>query len=491
MSSEPTTLPFSEMKQNAILGHMLVNEQFFRIVYKRIKPEWFLSVRNGNIFKMFIDCYEQLQTFPTIAEFRAYRDFFKLDNKEREVYYAFIARCISETQQIRLNAIKPDLTEWLHTIIMMKGMTDAAGEYEKQNIKRCYQILNTTVKEVSNTSFDSGNAVDFADFRSYLSESEEERGHALTTGLSILDKSILKDAQDGGLLYGDSTIFMAPTNKGKTTCLITAIGANVKSGKDVFYMTHEDRPNDIRLKLISNMLHCPISKIFELNKSKEGQLLIGGVTSLLNKHVKYIPYNKAGMTIEEVLPIIRLNQENWMSDHGGKGFDLFVNDYPAALGTELARKGNLQKRNIDEYVYDTIFQLGFEYKFHVLTAIQTNREGAKINKGLDRENRILQGEDVNESYGPIQKASNIITINRSPIAERMGLITYGISKSRSNKTGVAVIAKADFEKSTTHSNSMGGMSYHGTKCIEEFWEKWSQEYKNQEIPLAITSQLGI
>lgn len=482
MEDSSITLPFSEIKQNSLLGHILVNESFFKTVNKRIKPNWFLAERNSRIFEEFVNYCDKFGTFPTVSEFKSSKFFTLQEPKERMVLFSYIDRAVAETQNVPLSSLRSELTEWLHSIILFKSMFDGQDAYNRKDIKRCHDVLMAAVKEVTTTNFDKGNVFSFDDYKEYLKEAENSRGSALTTGLGILDQALLKDATRGGLLLGDTTLVMSPVNCGKTSCLITIACHNVRAGKDVLVMTHEGAPSDIRLKILANMLDCPIPKIFELYKTKEGNAIIDTCVKMLNKHLKYIPYNKAGMTVEEVVPIIRANHEEKIATNNGKGFDLLVSDYPAILTTELAKKGTLQRRNIDEVIYGNYVQLALEYNFHSLLAIQTNREGSRVNKQQKGENRLLTIEDVMESWGPIAMASNVITLNRSPAAIKKEILTFNVAKCRSNETGVAIVAKSNFAHCVTHSEKLGGVAYRGSRTNEDQVEEILNIYKNQQIP---------
>jgi hypothetical protein len=71
-----------------------------------------------------------------------------------------------------------------------------------------------------------------------------------------------------------------------------------------------------------------------------------------------------------------------------------------------------------------------------LGAIQTNRDGSKINKHHSGATRLLVPEDVSESFAVIMMASNVLTLNRSPQAEKLGIATFSVGKTRTNKKGI-------------------------------------------------------
>lgn len=492
MSEDNITLPFSAIKQSSLIGHLLINEQFFKLVYKRIKPTWFLSERLSQIYKFLVKYYDTRSSFPKINEFLTYSEINSLDLKEKGIIISYVHKCLMETQQIRLEAIVPELTEWLHSVILVNSLKEAQILFNKKDIKQCHAQLMEAVKEVTATTFSKGNEITFTDFKEYLQESEKDRAESITTGLKILDQSLLENAVGGGLQKGDTTIIMAPVNAGKTTFLLSVACHNIVKGKDVFLMTHEGAPGDIRLKILSNLLRCQISEIFNLYKTPEGIAKLQMITAQVDKHLKYIPYNKAGgMVIEEVVPIIRANQEDWMSEHNGKGFDLLISDYPAILTTELARKGTLQKRNADQVVYNNYVQLALEYQFHSLLAIQTNREGSKINSRISGDGRLLRMEDVKESWDPMAEASNVITINRSPHAENNNYIVLSIAKCRNNSKGLAIAAKSCYKNNTTHSEELGGFVYKPTRNPEELALGLFEQYYNQRVPDEETIRLRL
>jgi hypothetical protein len=204
----------------------------------------------------------------------------------------------------------------------------------------------------------------------------------------------------------------------------------------------------------------------------------------LNRFFKYIPMNKPGLNVEEVIATIQREQEDRKS-RWGDGYKLLIDDYPAKLGSQNTQYGQFQKRNIDEYVYNNFVQVALEEKFHALLSQQINRTGSKINRGQKGyEDRLLTPEDANESYGPSQIATNTITENRSPLDEQLNFITYHICKSRSNAKGWAIVCKSRYENCISHSDSLGFTYYMGNLPLGELIESQFVANMNKEIPRA-------
>ncbi len=91
-------------------------------------------------------------------------------------------------------------------------MREAEKLYNHKRITECHTKLMEKVKEISSTNFDKGSSQSFNDLGSFLKEAQIDRDTALSTGLSLLDKALLKDATAGGLQKGDTTVVMSPVN---------------------------------------------------------------------------------------------------------------------------------------------------------------------------------------------------------------------------------------------------------------------------------------
>jgi len=134
-----------------------------------------------------------------------------------------------------------------------------------------------------------------------------------------------------------------------------------------------------------------------------------------------------------------------------------------------------------DIVYDYYVQLALEYNFHALLAIQANREGSKVNRGIES-NRLLMMEDVAEAWGPMTSATNVITLNRSVNAKRKNRLTLYVAKSRSSETGQAIVAQSNFSHGLTHSTKMKSTGYFGTSTMEGVIDNYLVQFNGIFIP---------
>lgn len=459
-------LPFDEKKQNAILGHLLSNRQFFMQGKDIIQPSWFLSPHNRKIWATLVGYYRTWKAIPTREELLGSGSIKVEDPKNKAAINARLIQCTSDTLSYRnLEALKGELTQWLHASTFHQKMHDAVGLFNKAHFSKAYDKLNETNKLLQKLTFETDKREDFSNFEADFLAMENEGKNGLTFGLPAIDNLLLPHMEHtggsgGGLLRGDMTVLLAPTNVGKTTCMITIARHNVLAGKDVLFLTHEGRPADIRQKIWCSILGKTKGEAMAMVKTQRGKQEFQDAYDIFSDNLCYVPYNKPGMTVEEVETIIRRKHDELFA-RKGKGFDLLIDDYPAKLTTSQNHSGRMQKRNVDEVVYDYFVQLSLELDMHSVTAIQTNRNGSKVNKQQDGADRLLTKEDVSESWGVMTIAANVISINRNEACKRDGRVIFYIDKSRSSETGIAVATQSDYARALTHSPDFNHAWYYG------------------------------
>lgn len=469
------SLPFDESRQAALLGHLLSDDNFFRRTKDRIQPEWFSGtngVSRGKIWRAKVDFANKNKTAPTEQELLA-TDTFVLAPDNGQKLKIIYNEAIEQTKYYRLQSLVPKLTEWWHTYIYTTAWNRSVEAWNGSQRAESYKVMEEAIKKIRSNSFEDSGVYSFADMRAKLNKRKAQSMDALTFGVEVFDQILLPIAKGkGSLLPGDTTILLAPSNVGKSTTLINITCANIRRGKHILFLIHEGVDDDIAEKCMMNLIGCNRDELYNEyctateKTCAEKFLRFNLAQEQLNRYLRFIPLCKAGLTVEEVSAVVRQEQEAFMADHGGKGYDMLVDDYPAKLTSEVAPHGVFQKRNLDEYVYNYFVQLALEYKFHALLAIQGNRTSAKINRGeKGQDSRLLTMEDVNESYGTMQIATNVVTINRDPWQEANNFTTFYISKSRSSEKGQAVVVKGRWEHSVTHSDELKAISYKGGRSM--------------------------
>jgi hypothetical protein len=487
------SLPFSPTKQEALMGHLLTNEKFFLMAASRIQAGWWATERLSQIWTMATDFATKYGRAPKVLELSE-QQMTHAAAPEQQKLRTQMQLCTQRTADIGLDVLKSELTDWFRCRIYVAGMKrsealfNAAAQGGKatnsKKLQEAFDIMKAMSREIETASFDGGHDEDMSDFETPYLEQIQDAKHAISFGLPAMNRLLLPEGEGVGcLLPGDMTVLLAPTNIGKTTTMVTIAAFNIMAQKDVLLITHEGRINDIKMKIWQCMNGLSRQDIMRNLGNADFRKEIAESQALVNRYLVFMPLNKAGLTVEEVDAVIRRRQEQRIAQHG-KGFDLIIDDYAAKLTTQQAKGGHFALRQIHEVVYNYFSQIALEHKCHVVTAIQTNREGSKTNRkfGKDTQARLLTMEDVMESWGPMTTATNVISINRDPQAQAKGVVTFYICKSRSSEVGWAVTSKSDYASARSHWPKAPCTWYRGTSPMSEKIDTLLDGFQGREIP---------
>jgi KaiC/GvpD/RAD55 family RecA-like ATPase len=480
-------LPFDERKQKALLGHILSNHQFFVQASTVIMPEWFIDPINQKIWRAALVYWREWKLLPTKEELLESGDIKHEDQKNKNAINIRIGVCLNETQFYpNKEKLKVELTEWIHSSIFYQKLHDAIGLFNKAHFPKAYERIKEASKLIDTVSFENDTSVSFEEWEKDFSDMDNEVTEALTFGCPTVDKLLAPegyapDKLRGGLFRKDTTVLLAPTNVGKTTCMISTIRANLLAGKSVLFITHEGRPADIKQKIWMSLMEATKGELNMALGSSEGRARFAAMTEVLKERLVYVPHNKPGMTVEDVEIIIRKKNDERIAKYG-KGFDLVVDDYPAKLTSVRAGGGKMPKRTVDEVVYDYFVQLALELDHHSLLAIQTNRTGSKVNKRQEGSNRLIDLEDVSESWPVMTMATNVISLNRDIDCIRSNKLILYIIKSRSSETGLAVLTQTDYARALTHSSKLATTWYRGGSNPADKLDDLLKQYGGGQIP---------
>jgi hypothetical protein len=489
-------LPFSPTKQEALMGHLLTNEKFFLLAKNRIQPGWWATERLSTIWSMATDFADKYGRPPKIMELSE-QQMTHVSAPDQAKLRTLMQLCTQRTGDIGLDVLKAELTDWFRCRIYVTAMKKSEALFnaaakggkatDSKKLQEAFDIMKGMTREIEAASFDGGHDEDMSDPTAPYERQLEDAKNAISYGLPAMNRLLLPEGEGkGSLLPGDMTVLLAPTNIGKTTTMVTIAGINIRAQKYVLMITHEGRINDIKMKIWQSMMGMSRQDMMNnIGKPTQGfmdELTI--VRDLVNRYLVFMPLNKAGMAVEEVDAIIRRRQDQQIAKHG-QGFDLIIDDYAAKLTTQQARGGHFALRQIHEVVYNYFSQIALEHNVHVVTAIQTNREGSKTNRkfgGKETQSRLLTMEDVMESWGPMTTATNVISINRDPTAQAKGVVTFYICKSRSSEVGWAVTCKSNYAAARSHWTDVPCTWYRGTSPMSEKVETLLEEFKGTEIP---------
>lgn len=235
--SDNITLPFSDQKQVAVLGHLLYNDSFFRQSWSKIRPGWFVDSAVSKVWDAKIAFYKKYGRGASVPELKETEAFLLEDAAVKSRMETLVAKAQLAMEDFGLDTIKPELTTWLQTTMYFSGAKQAEKFFNLGKFPESFAYMKKTLKEIDEATFENEYEADFSNYEADFMKAQEERKNALTFGSKLLDALLLPEADGAGcLLPGDTTVIVAPTNVGKTTCAITAICANIKRGKYVLFI---------------------------------------------------------------------------------------------------------------------------------------------------------------------------------------------------------------------------------------------------------------
>lgn len=489
----PETLPFSEKKQNALLGHLLTKARFFQQALPHVKPGWFLHPFNQKIWSAMTSFHKEYGRAPKKDEIIEAPSAVVEDQGTKNRLRAHAGECLVDAEHIGYDVLEKELTEWMHARVYFQGMVKSNQLYHAQNLKDALAEIRNVSKVVEEVKFGGDDEFDPTNYADLFKAEEAELEDALSTGSSALDSLLNPSAKSGSLLKGDLTCLLGGVNAGKTRTMVSIACHNAKARKkNVLLVAHEDRKMGIFSGIWCHFLSNPAAGQFMDQKlllqtwgtpamRRKMDIIL---EAIWKRHFVYMPMMRAGLTVEEVVNAIRRKQDEFAARHNGEGFDLILDDYPAKLRTEIGAGGKLENRHREAIVYQMFRDLASELNNHGIVAGQVNREANKKMKGLSqhhKERELLTMEDKEEAWGPMQSAVNVISINRDDEAKRRQCVTYGLCKSRSGETGYAVVCGSRLGAYVTHDDALGATWYRNGKSYSHIVDDLLRQYAGREI----------
>jgi hypothetical protein len=490
----PESLPYSEAKQDATLGHLLISEKFFTQCVTRMTSGWYVSPWTQKIWAAMQSFHARYKRAPRQHEILEAPSAVAEDEPTRARLRQRVADCLVAAERIGLDVIEHEMTAWMQARAYYAGMKRSNELYNRQDLRGAIQAVKDVSDEVAGIKFGGDSEFDPTQIDALFEAEAAELADAISFGLPAVDRLLNPSAKSGSMLKGDITCLLAPINCGKSRTMVSIACHNAKMrGKSVLLITHEDRARSIAMGVWCNLLSNPALGIYvtpgelmaRYNEPATRAAMDFLAAEVWAPRICYLPLNRAGQTVEDVINAIRRKQDEWAARHGGAGFDLIVDDYPAKLTSITASKGNLAARNIIEIAYQQFRDLALEQNVHVLTAAQVNRSASKDHHGrqggADKEKRLLTMEDVAEAWGPMMSAVNVISINRDDQSKQKQCVTYCICKSRSGETGWAIGCGSRLGSYLTHDDALGATWYRGGRSYSGVVDDLLRQFPGREV----------
>lgn len=246
----------------------------------------------------------------------------------------------------------------------------------------------------------------------------------VTTGCLQLDDVLYRK----GWGRKELSLIMAPAKGGKSmACIYFAKGACIH-GHNVLYVTLEVATDIVSARLDACVTDTEMREL--TNKSSEVKRRVEGVKSLKNRGLLHIKEYPSGS-----LKVSNLRRYLESARNKGVQYDLICVDYADLMAPEV--KSPNQIENFRQ-IYVDLRALAFEYNCAILTATQTNREGAKA--------KVAEMTHVAEDFNKIRTADIVISINTTKEERLKGEARLYFVASRNQESGITLKIKQDIPK---------------------------------------------
>ena len=284
--------------------------------------------------------------------------------------------------------------------------------------------------------------------------------NCIATGLPELDK---KEILNGGMGAGELCVVVAAPGVGKSHMLVY-LGANaLRAGINVLHYTMELSESAVGRRYDSNLCDIDSNDVIE---NKDSVLSKYESMKLGRLMIKEFPTTTATIyTVRAHIERLEL-----------KGFrpGLIIIDYADIMRS--TRKYDSLRHEL-KLIYEELRGLASEKQLPILTASQSNKEGAN--------NDIIDLSNMGESYGKAMVADVVMSISRKAHEKSGGWGRLFLAKNRAGRDGIVYPIKIDTAKSMFEIVGAAGSPESVSKEDESNFkralkDKW-RELKNDEV----------
>jgi replicative DNA helicase len=402
--------------EQAILKHLIYNEDYLRKTLPFIKPEYFSDKAERTLFNEITSFTESYNTTPQIEAL-------SIAVKEKS--------SLTDDEVQKLEDYLQEIESSKETKVEIQWLVDKTEKFCQEKAIYNAVLGSISILDGSSKTHDKGQipkilsdalAVSFDNSvgHDYLQDSDERYEFYHRTEERIpFDLEYFNKITKGGLPSKTLNIALAGTGVGKSLFMCHVAAGAMSQGKNALYITMEMAEEKIAERIDANLLNVTLDDLMELPKD------------IYDKKVERVRKNTTGKLIIKEYPTASastthfrtlLNELNLK-----KSFvpDIIFIDYLNICCSSRIKAG----ANINSYTYvksiaEELRGLAVEYNVPIVSATQTTRSGfTSSDPGL---------EDTSESFGLPATADLMFALITSEELEELGQIMVKQLKNRYN-----------------------------------------------------------
>lgn len=330
------------------------------------------------------------------------------------------------------------LVEEVSSFAKHQAITDAllasADMLDKRDFARIEQKLKEAL-QVGDTDF--GGVIDY--FDDVEDRTAQRKATAagtsvvkgITTGIPALDKEM----RAGGWGRSELSVIMGKAKAGKTFALINFALNAALAGKNVLYVSLEVSNEIIAERTDANVGDTKIKELVANPSAVEARVKAKSSKAGI---FKIADYPSGTLTPSQLRRIIQKYASR------GIHFDMVALDYADLMKSDT--QYNERRDQLNE-IYVTLRAISQQFNLAMLTATQSNREGAR--------QATAKAEDVAEDYNKVRTADIFLTLNFTEEERENNEMRIFFAASRTGESGFTIRVQQDFSKGRFITRIMG------------------------------------
>jgi replicative DNA helicase len=245
--------------------------------------------------------------------------------------------------------------------------------------------------------------------------------NSVTTGYKEFDATLFRR----GWGKSELSLYMAPSKAGKSIALIDHALRAVEQGHNTLFISLEVSTEIQNDRMDSNISGVKMDDLY-IHIDKVDERVTKWATRAAN--LKMHEYPTGSFRVSDLRRLIKKYQAN------GVTFDLVVVDYTDIMLSESVSTEGIDK---SKQVLIDLRALAQAENVAILSATQTNREGAKV-----ADEKVIEAIHVAEDYNKIRIADLVISINANAVEKECNEARLYFAASR-NQKAVTITIKRD------------------------------------------------
>ncbi|WP_062120590.1 DnaB-like helicase C-terminal domain-containing protein [Aureimonas sp. AU40] len=419
---------FDDAFQRKVLALLMREPNFALKARDLIKPGYFTEAANSVLAQISLTYIEQYRGAPGVSLFPALLKDAIAKKKIRsdmidEVKDAF--RAILKTDLSGPDYVLDKVIEFAKHQAIQNAMVDAIGALGKHDF--------STIEKLLSSAFRVGAIVDRGEYDFWEESANRTQiredfnagkivANGITTGLPSLDAYL----HHNGWGRKELSLIMGAAKEGKSALLIQFGMAASLAGYNVIHFTLENSAQITADRIDANVTETAIRKLKDDPQTVQAKLDKARAKA---GHFKIREYATGTLRPSEIRRVL----EDYRQD--GIIFDMIVVDYADIMMPERWTDSNVDN---SKSIYVDLRSISFDYDAAVLTATQTNRDGAKAH--------TAKATDVAEDFNRIRIADIVLGINTTEQERIDGKARLHFVAARNSEDGFSLEVNQERDK---------------------------------------------